>query len=193
MKRTLVLAFGLVVGLAQLANAASVVVGLEAGDTPSPGATITLEFRVTVAPADGTDTSLFGALVYPTSNIGPVAPGSQTAVTGTAFAPGTLTCNTLRCLVFSQTSGLAGPQSANVSNFLIASQNYTISAGAPIGAVLSWFWQSTPSTAQVDFFNFNNASAPVPALRITVVPEPTTAAMLGLGVLGLAVAGRRRV
>jgi hypothetical protein len=158
--------------------------------TALPGNTITLEVRVTVSPGDGNDTSLFGALVYPTSGIGPVTPGTQNALAGTTFAPGPLSCNTSRCVMFSQTSGLAGPQPGNVTNFLISSQNYTILPG--FEGVLQWRWQTSPSTQQVDFFNFNNAVAPVPALAITIIPEPTTAALLGLGLLGLAAARRRK-
>jgi hypothetical protein len=158
---------------------------------PSPGSTITLQVHVSVTPADGTDTSLFGRFSYPSSGIGPVAPGTQTALTG-LWAAGPLSCNTTACIVFSQTAGLNGPQSGNATGFLIASQNYTILASTPIGTVLQWRWQTSPSTAQVDFFNFNNAVAPVPALAITVIPEPTTAALLSLGLLGLVAGSRRR-
>ena len=189
MKRTLI-ALMAVTFAAASAHAASVVVTSSSGNEVTTGEAIQLQVTVSVAPGDGTDTSIFGALVYPGGGAVTNAVATQSALSGTAFAPGTLTCNTLRCVMFSQTAGLAGPQAGNVVGFLIAQQNVTVNA--PIGAVLSWFWQSTPSTAQVDFFNFNNASAPVPALRITVIPEPTTAALLGLGLLGLAVAGRRR-
>jgi hypothetical protein len=155
----------------------------------SPGSTITLQVHVSVAPSDGTDTSLYGSLIYPTSGIGPVAPGTQIPFSGMFSAPA-LTCNTSRCLMFSQTSGLNGPQSGNAANQLIAAQNYTISLSTPAGTVLEWHWVTTPTTHHVDFFNFSNAQAPVPALSITVIPEPTTAALLGLGLLGL-VAGSR--
>jgi hypothetical protein len=95
--------------------------------------------------------------------------------------------------MFSQTSGLNGPQSANVTNFLIARQDYTVPASLPASTILNWYWQTSPSTQQVDFFNFSNAVAPVPAFSVAVyVPEPTTAALLGMGLLGLAAAMRRR-
>jgi len=191
MKRTLI-ALMAVTFAAASAHAASVVVSLSSGDFEvTQGEAITLQLHATVAPGDGTDTSLFGALLYPTSGIGPVAPGTQTPLTG-MWAAGPLSCNTSRCVMFSQTAGLNGPQVGNATGFLIASQNYTVGLATPIGTVLTWRWQTTATTQQVDFFNFNNAVAPVPALSITVIPEPTTAALLGLGLLGLAVAGRRR-
>jgi len=191
MKRTL-FALMAVTFAAASAHAASVVVSLSSGDFEvNAGEVITLQVHGTAGVGDGTDTSLFGSLVYPTSGIGPVVVGTQTAYSG-AFSAPALTCNTSRCLMFSQSSGLNGPQPGNGVSTLLGSQNYTILPGTLVGTVLTWRWQTTPSTQQVDFFNFNNAVAPVPALSITVIPEPTTAALLGLGLLGLAVAGRRR-
>ena len=40
----------------------------------------------------------------------------------------------------------------------------------------------------LDFFGITQA----PGTVITVIPEPTTAALLGLGLLGLTITGRRR-
>ena len=194
MKRTLILAFALVAGIAQLANAASVVVTSSSGNTISPaGGSITLSVAVTVAPADGTDGSLFGSLLYPAA-LGNLTgmQGTQNAfvpvLPGTPYGLGSLSCTSARCVMFSQVAGTQGTQSGDVSNFVIATQNVTVPA-LPGGTVLTWNWQTTPTTQRLDFFGVTNT---IPALTITVIPEPTTAAMLGLGLLGLAMAGKRR-
>jgi hypothetical protein len=195
MKRTLI-ALMAVTFAAASANAASVVVSSSSGSTISPaGGLITLSVAVTVAPADGLDGSLFGALTYP-SVLGSLVgqQGTQSAfvpvLPGTPFGLGALSCTTARCVMFSQVAGAQGPQAGNVAGFVIATQNVTVPA-LPAGTVLNWNWQTTPSTQRLDFFG---AVADVPALSITVVPipEPTTAALLGLGLVGLSVAGRRR-
>ena len=57
------------------------------------------------------------------------------------------------------------------------------------GTVLTWNWQTTPTATQLSFFD---AVPSVPAIQITVIPEPGTAALLGIGLLGVAVAARRQ-
>lgn len=195
MKRTLI-ALMAVTFAAASANAASVVVESSSGNTISTaGGVITLSVEVTVALSDGLDSSLFGSLLYP-SVLGSLVgqQGTQNAFVpvapGVPFGLGALSCTTARCIMFSQIAGLQGAQAGNVTDFVIATQNVTVPA-LPAGTVLTWNWQTTPSTQRLDFFG---AVGAVPALSITVVPipEPTTAALLGLGLMGLAVAGRRR-
>ena len=193
MKRSL--CCSLAVTFAALSANALATVDVTSVGTPSPGATITLQVHVSVTPADGTDSSLFGALVFPTSGIGPVTPATQIALPGTpvgfVFSPPVITCTSVRCVMFSQvTNGLSGPQQANETNFLISQQSYTILPGTLPGTVLTWTWQTVPSSTQLDFFN---AVETVPAIQITVVPEPATAALLGIGVTFIAAARRREV
>jgi len=61
----------------------------------------------------------------------------------------------------------------------------TLSADA-LG-VVNFNWVTTGTDA-LNFFSVSSG----PGQTITIIPEPTTAALLGMGLLGLAVAGRRR-
>lgn len=51
-------------------------------------------------------------------------------------------------------------------------------------------WETTATGFQLGFFGLTNA--PGTAFAVNVIPEPTTASLLGLGLVGLTVAGRRR-
>jgi hypothetical protein len=61
----------------------------------------------------------------------------------------------------------------------------TFHAAAP--GVATFAWMTTTAQA-LQFFSLGNANG----TSITIVPEPTTAGLMGLGLLGLVVAGRRR-
>jgi len=191
MKRTLIC--GVLFGfLAATAANAAVSINLVASGPFTPGSVITLQTRVT-ANAGEIDNTVFGAILYPGALVnGPLDPGpggtqSQNALPGPGWILGTLSCTTARCLAFNAiNSTLPQPDPVNVTNFLIATNTFTIDA--PVGTAITFTWQSTPSTQRVDFFGLTTA----PGVTVTVVPEPTTVAMLGLGLFGLAVAGRRR-
>ena len=187
MQRNIVLIGIAVFGLcmASIANAASVVVSANAG-TYNPGDIITLTITVT-ADAGETDTSVFGVIQYQAAVVTPV-PLSQTQnpLPATANGPwnqGLLpACTTINCRAFSQTN----PGGAiNATNFVIATMQFVWTGGFP--AVANFVWQSTPVSQRLDFFGVTSA----PGTSISIVPEPTTAALLGAGLIGLALAHRR--
>jgi hypothetical protein len=186
MKRTLktLMILAAFAGFASAANAASVVLTSDS-PTYNPGATITLTVTVT-ADAGEIDTSVFGVIQYQSTRVTPVALSiDQNPLPATANGPwnqGLLpACTTVNCRAFSQTNTGGA---INVANFVIGTMQFI--AGAPNTA--TFVWQTTPLSQRLDFFGVTNA----PGVTVTIVPEPTTAAMLGLGLFGLAVAGRRR-
>jgi hypothetical protein len=97
-----------------------------------------------------------------------------------------LTCTTTFCNAFSQVNA-AGPIAVNVTDFLLATTTFTIDLATPVGSMINFTWNTSPSTSRLDWFGITNA----PGVSITVVPEPTTALLLGAGLLGLALARRR--
>ena len=190
MKRNLVLAAALLsLGLASAANAASVVLSPNQLTPYNTGEIITLTVSVT-ADAGETDTSVFGVVQYQSAFVTPVALSqAQNQLPATLAGPwnvGVLpACTTINCRAFSQTNsgGTVG-----VTNFVIATMQFT--ATGPIGSIGNFTWQSAPISQRLDFFGVT--SAPGATVSIVPIPEPTTAAMLGLGLFGLAMAGRRR-
>jgi len=85
--------------------------------------------------------------------------------------------------MFNQTSG--APQDA--TNF-----PGTVAIGTLIAqavGIVNLSWETTLASDALDFFGLTNA----PGTSFTiVVPEPTTAGLLGLGLIGLVLGGRRR-
>ena len=82
---------------------------------------------------------------------------------------------------FNQTPG-ATPFAAD--QLLVA----TMSFHADVAGVANFNWRTLAGNEQLNFFGLTNANGH----SVTIVPEPTTAALLGIGLFGLAVAGRRR-
>jgi hypothetical protein len=195
MTRTFVASLtAVVLVLLAAAGNATVSITLSASGAFTPGSVITLETRVT-ANAGEIDNTVFGALIYPGTRVnGPLDPGpagtqSQNILPGAGWIAGSLSCTTARCLAFNQiNSTLPLPDPINVTDFLIATNTFTIEMDEVFGSVITFNWQSTPSTGRVDFFGLTSA----PGVSITVIPEPTTAALLGLGLCGLVAASRRR-
>lgn len=153
--------------------------------THTPGSTITLETIVT-ANGGETDNTIFGSIIYPDEFMSPNAIGNWQAPLFTS--QGALSCPQGRCVAFSQVNA-AGPIAVNLTNFLLASTTFIIGPATPVGTVLNFRWHTAVSSARLDWFGITNA----PGVSITVVPEPSSAALIAAGLLGLVIAVRRRV
>ena len=149
----------------------------------TPGSLITLRTFVT-ANGGETDNTMFGAINYTDALVNSNAAGNSQTPLMTSI--GALTCTTAFCVAFSQVNA-AGPIAVNVTNLQLAMTTFVIDPATAVGAVINFAWRTTPSTARLDFFGITNS----PGVSVTVVPEPTTALLLGAGLLGLALARRR--
>jgi hypothetical protein len=191
MKRTLktLMVLAAFAGFASGANAASVVMTADS-NTVFQGGLITLHGVVTSSGAEA-DNGVFGWITYQDEFVNPnLAGNSQVGLPGWATTLGALTCTTVRCVSFYQinTNGVL-PVPGGVTNFQISTTTFIVDMATPLGTVLTFNWQTTPSTQRLDYFGVTSA----PGVTVTVfIPEPTTGAMLGLGLFGLALAGRRR-
>ena len=175
------------------AVSATVNVTLVGPSTFTPGGTVTLQTYVT---ADGgeLDNAVFGAIQYPDALVNPNPAGnSQVSLStiGTAapgWLTGALTCTTAFCVAFSQVNP-NGVQTAGLTNQLIATTSFIVDPGIPLSTtIISFTWRTSPSTQRLDWFGVTNA----PGVTLTVIPEPATAALLGAGLAGFALATRRR-
>ena len=197
MKRTQILAalLGLGFGLASAANAATSVV-LSASGPFTPGSVITLTTTVTQNGAEAPVTGVLGNINYPNALVDPMLAsnsqvplstvGDMAAGWGNQLPGEGLICTTVFCVAFNQPNPLGA--TAGVTNLAIAQTHFLIDPATPVGAVIDFVWRTTPTTQGLSWYGVTQA----PGVSVTVIPEPTTVALLGLGLIGLAVAGRRR-
>lgn len=188
MKRTLIHAAALV-GFASAANAATLMIDPGGvGGEYNVGDLITI--TVTGDSEGASDSTIFGQIVF--SNPAIAAPNIYPArpAQNTLLAPGPVTwgqggtnCTASSCVMFNAFSGSLPPTPMTVTNLLVSTVSFV--ATTPGTRALTW---STTGGTQLDFFGLTSA----PGSSITVVPEPTTITLLGVGLFGLAVASRRR-
>ena len=185
MKRTLFVVVALV-AFAAASNASSLSV-VSNKTTYSPGETITLNVSGDSAGASSAY-GIFGRLAYTGS--GTVVGNTQTQkAVGTAWTTGGLTNGVGFSDSFNQIAPLNGIGGSTATSLPTKNPFSTITLIAGSVGTVNVAWNvATGSGFELNFFGLTNA----PGTTFTIVPEPTTAALLGLGLLGLTLGGRRR-
>jgi inner membrane protein involved in colicin E2 resistance len=168
-----------IVGLAGLgsdARAASLSIS-----TDQPTYTIGQTVTVTVIgdSQGASDNAIAGTLQYSNTLTDTVGSSQSLLISsGLPWIPGILSTSDGSAEVFDQSRGAILPP-ATVSNQLTSTATLTAMG---LGTVtLSW-------APGLDFFGLSSG----PSASFTIVPEPGTALLVGLGLAGIALAGRRR-
>ena len=186
MKRFFLVALA-VIGTAAVSSAATLTI------TPDQasymvGETITL--TVTGDSEGAAANGVFGALVLSGSGGATGTGATQSQITSfggalawTLGAPGGL--QNVAFDLLAGTSAFPGEWASPLS---------TLTFSADSVGMVNFDWNTDMSGGfNLNFFGLmDNSGGMAPGVSVTIVPEPTTAAMMGLGLLGLAMAGRRR-
>ena len=199
MKRFLIAVLGTAVTFATVANAATLV-ATASPDPVAPGGTVTITLTGTTDPENETTQSIDVRIVGAGTEVSTGQALAGVCVAGSGCIPGagwsvggTQGSNQgANYQAFNQIGGLAAvPNTANMNagvpfntgNSTLTAV-FTMTAPATSGVV-----QIMLADIGVGFFGISGSQS---LGSYTVVPEPTTAALMGLGLLGLAFSGRRR-
>jgi len=134
------------------------------------GASVGIRGLITSVTTTGTYTGVF---------TDPVLPAFATNFNGAGTLSGGPPAGTGVAGSWGSSGAVAGP----AGSYTVGTIEITVGVGDVIN----------PFVGSLDGFITNSFSTSVPNLLtgITIIPEPTTAALLGLGIVGLVVAGRR--
>jgi len=177
MKRTLVVLALVVVGFAAAAGAATLSVASDK-TTYNTGETITLS--VSGDGAGATAYSILGQLSYNSALVGPGTRTQQKV--GASWTLGALNSSSGVSDAFNQ---IAFP-AATAGNLPAGNPFSIVTLVANAVGVVNVGWVTT----NFSFFGLTQPQAV--GTTFTIVPEPTTVALLALGLFGLSVGGRRR-
>jgi hypothetical protein len=83
---------------------------------------------------------------------------------------------------------LAGTYSQTATNLPAVNPFSTVTLIAKVAGVVNVTWDDSGGPNQFAFFGLTTA----PGTTFTIIPEPTTAVLFGLGLIGLVLGGRRR-
>jgi len=185
MKRTLFVVVALV-AFATASNASSLSV-VSNKTTYAPGEAITLSVSGDSVGA-ASSYAIFGRLQY--TGGGSVISNTQTQKgVGSAWTTGGLTNGVGFSDSFNQIAPLNGVGGSTATSLPAKNPFSTITLIAGLTGTVNVAWNVvTGSGFELNFFGLTNA----PGTSFTIIPEPTTAALLGLGLVGLTLGGRRR-